>query len=268
MVCFSTPVLFSQESRFVGKSVFPNLCPDVGVTRPRNVALGKMRHRKALEEVPSTRGNRREASIAMANSAPASVDALRVALLDACLDSSLNRGLSIDSGADAETDAEELVEDIAEQLEDRNLCAVPTASPDMDGKWELLYTSSSLTRFHGGLSGIQKYVDGTVGRITQEIDTETGLCTFYEQISYSLPVVKKPAQVTVVVSGKIRAVNETRQMWTPESITASWFKLWAESWKSLRAFTVAETTYLDHELRITRGQTGSLTVFGRTQDEE
>lgn len=202
----------------------------------------------------------------MAKAAPPSVNALRDALVDACLDSSLNRGLNIDSDADAETDAEELVEDIAEQLEDRNPCAVPTASPDMDGKWELVYTSSSLTRFHGGLSGIQNYVDGTVGRITQEIDTESGICTFYEQISYELPVVKKPAQVTVVVSGKIRAVNETRQMWTPESITASWFKLWAESWKSVRAFTVAETTYLDKDLRITRGQTGSLTIFGRTQD--
>lgn len=202
----------------------------------------------------------------MANAAPPSLSDLRLALVDACLDKSLNRGLNLDSDADSETDAEERVEDLAEKMEDRNPCAVPTASSDMDGKWELIYTSSSLTRFHGGLSGIQKYVDGTVGRITQEIDTESGLCTFYEQISYLMPVVKKPADVTVVVTGKIRAVNETRQMWTPENITASWFKLWAESWKSVRAFTVAETTYLDSELRITRGQTGSLTIYGRTQE--
>jgi PAP_fibrillin len=202
----------------------------------------------------------------MAKAAPAKdLNALRIALVDACLDSSLDRGLSLDPDAEAETEAEELVEDLAEQLEDRNPCSVPTASPDMDGSWELVYTSSSLTRFHGGLSGLQKYVDGEVGRITQEIDTESGVCTFYEQVMYNLPVVNKPAEVTVTVTGKIRAVNETRQMWTPETINAAWFKLWAESWKSVRAFTVAETTYLDKQLRITRGQTGSLTIYARTQ---
>lgn len=226
----------------------------------------KRRQRSRVQYHETAPAPRRETPVAKAKGAPPKdLNTLRVALVDACLDSSLNRGLSLDPDADSETAAEELVEDLAEQLEDRNPCAVPTASPDMDGKWELIYTSSSLTRFHGGLSGIQKYVDGTVGRITQDIDTESGVCTFYEQIAYQMPVVRKPAEVTVTVTGKIRAVNETRQMWTPETINAAWFKLWAESWKSVRAFTIAETTYLDKELRITRGQTGSLTIYGRTQ---
>lgn len=200
-----------------------------------------------------------------AAAAPPGVETLRHALVDACLHPSLDRGLGLDPDAEAETAAEEAVEDLAERLEDANACAAPTASPDMSGSWDLLYTSSTLTRFHGGLSGMHKYVDGTVGRITQEIDTETGICTFYEQIAYALPVLNKAAQVTVTVTGRIRAVNETRQMWAPETISASWFKLWAESWKSVRAFAIAETTYLDRDLRITRGQTGSLTIYGRTQ---
>lgn len=195
----------------------------------------------------------------------ANLDALRSALVDACTVPGLDRGLSADFDAEDESDAEGVVEDLAERLEDIGGDTPATTSPLMSGSWELLYTSSTLTRFHGGLSGLQKYVDGEVGRITQVIDTESGVCNFYEQIAYDLPVVGKPAEVTVVVNGKIRAVNETRQMWTPETIKASWFKLWAESWKSVRAFTIAETTYLDKELRITRGQTGSLTIYGRTQ---
>lgn len=193
------------------------------------------------------------------------VSQLRIALVDACLEPTLNRGLSIDPDSPAETELESVVEDLAEQLEDANFCAAPTAASEMNGSWDLLYTSSTLTRFHGGVSGLHKFVEGRVGRITQEIDMESGVSTFYETISYEIPFVKKATEVKVVAAGKIRAVTATRQMWVPESIKAAWFQIWAESWKSVRAFAVAETTYLDEELRITRGQTGTLTVFGRTQ---
>jgi hypothetical protein len=178
----------------------------------------------------------------------------------------LNRGLSLDPDAETETPAEAMVEDLAERLEDANTCEDPTRSLLMSGSWELIYTSSTIARFHGGLSGMQKYVEGKVGRIWQVIDLEDGSCVFNEQISYKLPIVQKPSTVTVVVGGRIRAVSETRQMWDPETIKASWFQLWAESWKSVRAFTIAETTYLDKELRITRGQTGSMNIFARTQE--
>lgn len=217
-------------------------------------------------------GNRapslRVATLAPAASASGDLVNLSIQLVEACLEPSLNRGLAIDPDAAMETDFEALVEDLAEQVEDSNTCAAPTTASEVNGSWELLYTSSTLTRFHGGLSGLHKFVEGSVGRITQEIDMESGTSTFYETIIYELPLVKKAVEAKVIVSGKIRAVNATRQMWVPESIKASWFQIWAESWKSVRAFTVAETTYLDDQLRITRGQTGSLTIFGRTQAQK
>lgn len=191
------------------------------------------------------------------------VSSLRLALVEAC--TGLNRGLDFDPDADVETKEEELVEDLAERLEDLNPCSAPTESSNMHGSWDLLYTSSTLARYTRGLSGLHKYVNGKVGRIVQHFDPEDGTCTFSEQISYSLPLVAKPASETVVIRGRIRNVNETRQIWTPENIKASWLRLWAENWKSLRAFTNAETTYLDKYIRITRGQNGSLNIFGRTQ---
>jgi PAP_fibrillin len=218
----------------------------------------------ALKHAPRCRPRiAASASAAPPSSEVEDVNALRHALVDALV--GLNRGLTLDPDSETETPAEALVEDLAERLEDANICAEPTRSPLMTGSWELAYTSSTIARFHGGLSGLQKYVEGDVGRIIQVIDLEDGTCVFSEQISYVMPIVKKPASVTVLVSGKIRAVSETRQMWTPETIKASWFQLWAESWKSVRAFTIAETTYLDKQIRITRGQTGSLSIFARTQ---
>lgn len=194
------------------------------------------------------------------------LSSLRLALVDAC--TGLNRGLDFDPDAQVETEEEASVEDLAESLEDLNACTAPTQSENLNGSWDLLYTSSTLARYTGGLSGLHKYVDGKVGRITQYIDADDGTCTFSEQISYSLPVVNRASSVTVVIFGRIRDIDETRQIWYPETIKAAWLRLWAENWKSLRAFTSSHTTYLDKYIRITRGQTGSLSIFGRTQETE
>jgi PAP_fibrillin len=198
-------------------------------------------------------------------SAVGDVPALRVALVDAM--DGLNRGFALDPESETETPAEALVEDLAEQLEDANQCACPTRSPDMGGSWELLYTSSTIVRFAGGLTGLQKYLpEGSVGRIIQVVEPEDGTCVFTEQLTYTLPVVNKQVAMDVVVAGRIRATSETRQVWSPESVKATWFRSWAESWKTLGPFTIAETTYLDKYLRITRGQTGSMNIFARTQE--
>lgn len=77
-----------------------------------------------------------------------------------------------------------------------------TASAYMSGSWDLLHTSSTLTRFRGGLSGLQRYVDGEVGRITQVIATESGICCFYERRRYRMLVVGREVEVQVVVEGR------------------------------------------------------------------
>jgi hypothetical protein len=117
------------------------------------------------------------------------------------------------------------------------------------------------------VTGLHKYLPGgSVGRITQVVEPEDGTLRFVEQLAYKLPVVDRKAAMDVVVTGRMRSTSATRQMWLPEKVKASWFRSWAESWKTLGPFTIAETTYLDDLMRITRGQTGSIHIYARTQD--
>jgi hypothetical protein len=213
--------------------------------------------RRASRRLPVTCASR--------NSAPNDVSQLRIALVDAL--AGLNRGLDFDPDAATEAPEEAAVEDLAEQLEDSNPSARPTRSPDMTGSWELIYSSSTLVRFTGGLTGLHKYLpEGTVGRICQILEPEDGKCSFTEQLSFVLPVVGKRVTVEAVAAGRLRTASDTRQVWEPQTIKASWYRSWAESWKSLRPFTNVDTTYLDRYIRITRGPTGSMNIFARTQD--
>lgn len=134
----------------------------------------------------------------------------------------------------------------------------------MAGEWDLAYTSSSITRFFGGVTGLQRLLpEGEVGRIVQYISAEDGISEFHETIYYELPIIGKPAEVTTVSMGKIRRSSKTRQLWEPEHVKFFGFKKFAEGWKTLRAFQVADTTYLDDDVRVTRGQTGSVAVYFR-----
>lgn len=157
---------------------------------------------------------------------------------------------------------EATVEDLVEELERLNDVNVPTKDPRMYGLWQLVYTSSSIIRYYGGATGLQRYLpDGKVGKIEQYIDSEDGTCEIREAISFGVPLLGKQLDGVAVAKGKLRATGQTRQVWEPEKVYFYFLKQFADSWKTLRAFQVADTTYLDDDLRITRGQTGSTNVF-------
>ena len=176
----------------------------------------------------------------------------------------INRGLAIDADLPVLTSAEAQVEDILDILENNNPTPVPTKNPLMPGKWALIYTSSSITRYFGGVTGVQRLLpEGIVGEIYQIIDPEDGTSRFEEMVQWEIPMLGKAVDSVVVADGKIRATSEVRQMWEPMSVKSGFWSWFADNWKTLRAFQVADTTYLDDELRITRGQTGSVNVFRR-----
>lgn len=180
----------------------------------------------------------------------------------------LDRGLSIDPDAATMGKQEALVEDLIEKLEDINTVDIPTKDPRLLGAWQLMYTSSSITRFFGGVTGVQRLLpEGEIGRIVQFIDLENGTSRFTEQVSYELPIVGKTVTSEAVVEGKIRPSSAVRLLWDAERVKMSWFSWFADGWKTMRAFRISDITYLDDNLRITRGQTGSVNVFARLEKD-
>lgn len=181
----------------------------------------------------------------------------------------LDRGLSIDPDADTMTPEEAEVEDLIEELEDNYPPQMPTKDPRNSGSWRLKYTSSSITRYFGGVTGLQRLLpNASVGEIIQDIDDEDGKCVFSEKISFEVPITGNEVCLDIRVEGRVRAASEERQLWEPESVKCGVFSWFADSWKTLRAFQVADITYLDDELRITRGQTGSVSVFQKAQGDD
>lgn len=181
----------------------------------------------------------------------------------------MNRGLAIDADSLTTGAQEAEVEDLIEQIEDLNATEVPTKDPRMSGLWELAYTSSSITRYFGGATGLQRLLpQGEVGRVEQHIDLENGMCEIREELSFEMPVIGKQMKNVAVAKGKIKATSEARQMWDPEEVTFYFFKQFADGWKTLRAFQIADTTFLDDTMRITRGQTGSVNVFVKVDAEQ
>lgn len=149
-----------------------------------------------------------------------------------------------------------------------NECNIPSRDDRMNGKWQLMYTNSTIARYSGGVTGLHRYFpDGNVKKIVQEIDIEDGSLTMSETIDFDVPFVDKRTSVTATVSGELRANSEIRQTWNAEKVRIFFFSWFADGWKTVRAFKVTDTTYLDDDVRITRGQTGSVCVFTKTSHE-
>lgn len=176
----------------------------------------------------------------------------------------LNRGLDFDADAEAEVDTEALVEDAIEALEESPGATAPTADPLRHGNWVLAYSSSSLTRYAGGLTGMHKLLPGgTVGDITLEVDEDVSTWKFCEKLSFE--IFGRELGLDVLVDGRVRALDAEREVWLPENARFFGFKFQAETWKSLRAFTNGTVTHLDEKVKIARGTTGAATVFVRPE---
>ncbi|KAI0565227.1 PAP fibrillin [Gracilaria domingensis] len=176
-----------------------------------------------------------------------------------------NRGLDIDPDAETMTAEEADLEEVIEALEDNYPPQFPTEDPRLSGQWSLAYTSSAITRYFGGVTGLQRLLpNATVGDITQTIVGEDGTSTFEESVTFELPVIGNEVSLDIQVQGRLRATSEERQIWEPENVKCGFFSWFADNWKTFRAFQIADITYLDDELRITRGQTGNVAIFQKT----
>lgn len=195
-----------------------------------------------------------------AKSARADTSAVKTALMASLV--GVKRGIltNPDEGISAE---EERVEELVESLEALNTCAIPTQSQHLDGRWRLIYTSSSITRFFGGVTGLQRLLpEGRTGEIFQVMNTEDGVMQFEEQLLFELPIVGV-IKWNVLIEGVLRASSPTRQVWEAETVKLAFFKWFADGWKTVRAFQISDITYLDDGVRITRGQTDSINIFER-----
>lgn len=178
----------------------------------------------------------------------------------------MNRGLDTDADA-AESLEEARVEDLIEALEASNTITSPSTSPLRFGEWELAYTSSPLSRFSGGLTGLQKFLPGgLVGPIRYVADGDDATWEFRETLCFEL--FGREFETDAVVGGRVRAISEVREAWTPEKIKVYFLAFWADTWKTLRAFQIADVTYLDERVKVCRGQTGSSCLFVRPEVAE
>lgn len=140
----------------------------------------------------------------------------------------------------------------------------PTSDYRINGSWDLLYTSSNITRYNGGLTGLHGiFPDGAVSAIRQVIDVDEGNASFEEDIQFNLPFTDKTLTTTAVVTGRIRPVGEIRYLWDPQNVRLSFFSWFADGWKATRAFSVADITFLDEDFLVSRGQTGSVCLYAR-----
>lgn len=176
----------------------------------------------------------------------------------------VNRGLDIDADETTESATEARVEDAIESLESTFDVAKPTSSPSRFGTWEFAYSSSAMTRYTGGLTGMQRFFPGgIVGAIILQVDEDEGTWLFRESIAYE--IFGQEFDVEMEVEGPVRALNDTREVWTPKKVRFYGLRFWAESWKSLRAFANTNVTYVDDYVKICRGPTGAAVVFVRSQ---
>ncbi len=104
---------------------------------------------------------------------------------------------------------------------------------------------------------------GSVGRIAMTADPDDGTWEFRETLFFE--VLGKEFDTEASVSGRVRALSEVRESWAPEKIKFYFLSFFADTWKTLRAFQVADVTYLDDFVKICRGQTGSTCVFVRPE---
>lgn len=179
-----------------------------------------------------------------------------------------NFGLDFDPDAEDLGDDENAIEDIIEQIEDTNDSELSTTDPRMNGTWDLVYTSSTISRYYGGLTGVHSYLpEGAVEEIKQEINIEDATCTMTERIRFEIPFSEREGHITVKVIGKLRLMGENRMVWNAENVMVGIFKWFAEGWKSLRAMTIVDLTYLNESVRIVRGQTGAVHVFIKSANQ-
>lgn len=163
---------------------------------------------------------------------------------------------------------------IVEQLEQESSNLIrsqetPIEPRDLDGTWELLYSSSSAMKFNKGLSGLGgSFPNGRFGNLKQKL-TASKFLTDVEYIEH-IEVTPSNASFDVTVTGTwdLRTsvslfTGEPSVVLTvqPDRVTYGPTSTRADHWKSLGPMNMLDISYLDEDLRIMRGNTSVETVF-------
>ena len=136
---------------------------------------------------------------------------------------------------------------------------------DVEGDWELLYTTSSTMKFNKGLSGLVP-PNGKFGTLKQRLKASKYLF----DVEYIETIEAGPASFEVKVTGDWELKNSV-SLFTglrsvalavePEKVMYGVTSQKADHWKSLGPMNLLDITYLDSNLRIMRGTTSTDSVF-------
>lgn len=143
------------------------------------------------------------------------------------------------------------------------------APQELDGDWELLYSSSSAMKFNKGLSGLGGSLpNGRFANLKQKL-VATKFLTDVEYIE-RIEMIPSSASFDVKVTGTWD-LRTSVSLFTgepsivmnvvPDRVTYGPTSTRADHWKSLGPLNMLDITYLDDDLRIMRGNTSVDTVF-------
>jgi hypothetical protein len=140
---------------------------------------------------------------------------------------------------------------------------------DLDGTWEMLYSSSSAMKFNKGLSGLGgSFPNGKFAGLKQKLQASKYMsdAEYIERIE----VTPSSASFDVKVDG-VWDLRTSVSLFTgqpsiivnvePGRVTYGPTSTRADHWKSLGPMNMLDLSYLDKELRVMRGCTSSDTVF-------
>jgi hypothetical protein len=140
---------------------------------------------------------------------------------------------------------------------------------ELNGSWDLLYSSSSAIRFNKGLSGLgASFPNGRFGGLRQVL-TSTKFVSDVEYVE-RIEVNPSAASFDVTVTGDWdlrRSVSlftgEPSLVMTiqPGRVTYGLTSMKADHWKSLGPMNMLDITFLDKDLRVMRGNTAVDTIF-------
>ncbi|XP_020584571.1 probable plastid-lipid-associated protein 4, chloroplastic [Phalaenopsis equestris] len=145
----------------------------------------------------------------------------------------------LDRGADATSEDQERVEQIARQLEEVNPIGAPLKSDLLNGKWELLYTTSRSI-----LQSQRPKILRPFGKIYQAINADTLRAQNIETWPYFNQVT---ANLVPLNARKVAVKFDRFKIGGLIPVTAPGREL--------------EITYLDEEIRISRGDKGNLFIL-------
>ncbi|KAA8499833.1 hypothetical protein FVE85_7418 [Porphyridium purpureum] len=157
------------------------------------------------------------------------------------------------------------IEEVLEEIEELSTGEVNLGSGEqLAESWALLYTSSSIARYHRGMSSLHKnFPGGRCEHITLTINEQDGFGELVETIN-TLGGLKP--KVRVNFSWDIKGTN--RVVLQLDRLKLGPTSFYADSWKPLRAFTTFDVTFINSQALVCRGATGQLYFWKRAEKVE